>query len=235
MKREKGSKHKVALKASKKLVRAMVKTKKFVKKKALVSPAEKAASAATQGMVRKHVHELSAKATTQARQLAKSRQHRQHQAKVLAKKKALLAHAARAHQAANKSTPASEAAQKHANELKHKVATHANKLSALRKQKKKHAKALAKKTKALKKVLTKEAKAGIAARHHLKYAKELSGKVQSHAKKVSAARKQSKQQSKTLADKKRMLAAAKKEAQKCQDFWTKQNGRCVQKCPLKTQ
>lgn len=233
MKKEKASKHAVALKASKKVVRAMVKTKKFVKKKALVTPAEKAASAATQGMVRQHVHELSTKAATQAKQLAKSRLHRQHQAKVLAKKKALLAHAAKAHKGA--STAAQKAAQKHANELKHKVATQENKLSAARKQRKKHAKALVKKTKALKKVLKKQAKVGIAVKHHLKHAKELSGKVQSRAKKVSAARKHSKKQLEALAKKKKVLAAAQKEAQKCQQFWTKQNGRCVQTCPLKTQ
>jgi len=164
LKREKKSKRAVALKASKKAVRKAVKAKKFVKKKVLVSHAEKAASKATQGIVRKHIHELSTKATTQAKVVAKSRQHQQHQAKILAKKKAALAHAAKA--AYGSGSTADVAADKHTKELKHKVAKQAKKLSASRKQRRKHAKVLARKTDALKKVLTKESKAGIEAKKH---------------------------------------------------------------------
>jgi hypothetical protein len=234
LKREKKSKRAVALKASKKAVRKAVKAKKFVKKKVLVSHAEKAASKATQGIVRKHIHELSTKATTQAKVVAKSRQHQQHQAKILAKKKAALAHAAKA--AYGSGSTADVAADKHTKELKHKVAKQAKKLSASRKQRRKHAKVLARKTDALKKVLTKESKAGIEAKKHMKHAKELSSKVRSHAKKASAAHKHSQKQAKVLAQKKKLLAAAQKQAQKCQQFWTKQkNGKCVQTCPLKTQ
>merc|ERR1719482_1107116 len=102
------------------------------------------ARATAKGTHQKHVHELTAKVSKKAKQLAAVRQRSEQQAKALAKKKAA---AAAAVAAANSHKSAQ------VRELSHKVSIQAKQLAAARQRSKNQAKALAAAVKAPKKAL----------------------------------------------------------------------------------